>query len=267
MKTLTKLNNYLTRLADGGLCVAFSGGVDSALLLKAACEVSENVLAVTVRSMFHAPRESAEAEQLARSFGARYHLLELDLPDTVLQNPLDRCYLCKRAVFAGIRECAAAHGIATVLDGTNADDLNEYRPGLKALAELGVKSPLAELGFSKPVVREMARALAVPVSEKPSAPCLATRLPYNTRIEPEMLAKIDAMEAYLKSLGFAVIRARVHDSGSLPLVRIEAAEDKLADLILCRTNVVSKAKALGFSQVTLDLQGFRSGSWDKAAAL
>lgn len=264
MDALKKLDGYLAKLAEGGLCVAFSGGVDSAVLLKSACEAakrqgSKDVHAVTIRSDFHSAIESAEAEKLAESYGARFKLLELELPDAVMQNPLNRCYLCKKAIFAAISGYSAEKGLKTVLDGTNADDLNEYRPGLKALTELKIKSPLAEFGFSKKLVREAAREMDIPVSEKPSSPCLATRIPYNTRIEPETLKKIEEFEAYLKSLGFDVVRARVHGG----LVRIEAAEEKLADLLDVRAAVIAEAKSLGFSQVTLDLQGFRSGSWDE----
>lgn len=262
MNNLKKLTDYLAKLADGGICVAFSGGVDSSVLLKAACEVSKKVHAVTVYSDFHSPIEVAEAEKLAKEYGAVFHLLELKLPDEVMQNPTDRCYLCKKAIFAAISEYAAANGLAAVLDGTNSDDLNEYRPGLKALTELKIKSPLSELGFSKESVRGLARALQIPVAEKPSSPCLATRIPYNTQIRPETLKKIDELESYLKSLGFAVARARIHDN----LVRIEVSEDKLADLLRVRKDVAANAKALGFPHVTIDLQGFRSGSFDAVAS-
>lgn len=263
----TQLNDYLTKLAKGGLCVAFSGGVDSAALLKAACTAAQcvgakSVHAVTVSSVFHSPKSLLDAEKLAKEYGAVFKLLKLELPDEVIQNPADRCYICKKAVFTAIKSYADENGLETVLDGTIADDLNEYRPGLKALAELDIKSPLAELRFSKDTVRMLARETGVSVAEKPSSPCLATRIPYNTRIEPETLAKIDAFEAHLKSLGFAVVRARVHGS----LVRLEIAEEKLVDLLAVRADVLAKAKELGFAHVTLDLQGFRSGSWDKLEA-
>lgn len=256
MEAITKLNDYIAKLADGGLCVAFSGGVDSAVLLKAACkfaqcEGTKNVHAVTVHSVFHSPLEAAEAEKLAEQCGASFKLLELELPAEVMLNPPNRCYLCKKEIFTAISGYAAENGLQSILDGTNADDLNEYRPGLKALAELKIKSPLAELGIKKDIVREIAREMDIPVSEKPSSPCLATRIPYNTLIDPEILKKIDALEAYLKALGFAVVRARVHGG----LVRIEAAEEKLAELLAVRNDVAAMAKSLGFAHVTLDLQG------------
>lgn len=258
MEELKQLNDYLAKLAGGGLCVAFSGGVDSAVLLKAACGEAQNVHAVTVHSVFHSPIEAAEAEKLVKRYGASFKLLELELPGEVMQNPTNRCYLCKKAIFTAMSGYAEENGLKNVLDGTNADDLNEYRPGLKALAELKVKSPLAELGISKDTVRKIAREMGIPVSEKPSSPCLATRIPYNTLIEPEILKKIDTLEAYLKSLGFAVVRARVHGD----LVRFEVAEEKLAELLSFRGDIVSKAKSLGFAHIALDLQGFRSGSWE-----
>ncbi len=258
MNNANNLKEYLTKLAAGGLCVAFSGGVDSAVLLKTACEVCDNVHAVTLYSDFHSPLEASEAEHLAKEYGANFKLINMVLPDEVMDNPTNRCYLCKNAIFTEIKKYAAENGLAYVLDGTNADDLNEYRPGLKALSELGVKSPLAELKLPKSEVRKIAAEIGITVASKPSAPCLATRIPYNTRIEPQVLAKIDEFENYIKTKGFAVVRARVHGD----LIRIEVAKEKLEQLFAIRDDVAAKAKILGFLHVTIDLEGFRSGTYD-----
>lgn len=263
MDNISKLNKYLKDLAPGGLCVAFSGGVDSAVLLKAACNACDNVHAVMLSTVFHSPREPEAARHFAEGSGSRFTLLNLNLPSEVMDNPKDRCYLCKKTIFTAIFDYSAQNGLATVLDGTNSDDLNEYRPGLRALTELGVKSPLAELGITKNQVREIAREFGLPVAEKPSSPCLATRIPYNTRIEPQVLEKIDELEAFLKSHGFAVVRARIHGD----IVRIEIPPEKFADMLDIREEIVKAAKNMGFAFFTLDLSGFCSGSFDSAYKL
>lgn len=252
------LNQYLTKLADGGLCIAFSGGVDSAVLLKSACDISKNVHAVTLSTLFHPPREPEAAENFAVGTGACFKLLKLDLPDEVMDNPKNRCYLCKKSIFTAISDYARQHGLKYVLDGTNADDLNEYRPGLLALRELDIKSPLAELGISKTQVREIARELGLPVADKPSSPCLATRIPYDTRIDPDILAKIDELESFLNLRGLAVVRARVHGG----TVRLEVPGEDFPIVLTLREDISAKTKSLGFDFVSLDLEGFRSGSYD-----
>jgi uncharacterized protein len=258
---VAKLEQFLAPLAPGGLCVAFSGGVDSAVILAAACKVAGagKVHAVTMQTPFHSPREPEAAAALAGEMGAIHRTITLDeLDPALLQNPVDRCYRCKGWVFTTIQTYAAEHGLATVLDGTNADDLGEYRPGLRALKELGVISPLAQLGISKAAVREMAAAQGISVAKKPSAPCLATRFPYNTPIRVESLRIIDELENYLKSLGPQTLRVRVYGD----TLRLEVLPEDFPLLLEKRVEIAAKARAAGFLYTTLDLEGFRSGSMD-----
>ena len=257
---LEALQGYLAALAPQGLCVAFSGGVDSAVLLALACQQSSRAVhAITMHTPFHALSEPEAARRLAEEFGAVHTVLHLEELDPVLlNNPIDRCYLCKKWIFAQMQSHAAAQGLSVVLDGTNADDLGEYRPGLQALAELGIKSPLAELGITKAEVRAMAEELGVSVAKKPSAPCLATRFPYNTPIPLPRLGDIDALERFIRALGCEVVRVRVYGD----TLRLEVAVEKMSLLLAKREQVVQKAHAMGFLYVTMDLEGFRSGSMD-----
>lgn len=258
-KQLERLIDTLTKLADGGLCVAFSGGVDSALLLKAACSVTKNVHAVTLYTPFHSPLEPTEAARMAQEWGAVHSVITLEaMPAEVLANPPDRCYLCKRSIFTEIRRYADRHGLAHVLDGTNADDLNEYRPGLRTLVELGVISPLAGLGLSKAEVRTLAAELGLAVAAKPSAPCLATRFPYNEPLHADKLAAVDEIERFVKALGPQVVRARVHGD----TIRLEVLPEEFGTVAAQGEALVREAQARGFARITLDLAGYRSGSFD-----
>ena len=181
----------------------------------------------------------------------------------ILSNPPDRCYYCKKFLFEKLAELANQLGRGIVMDGTNADDLNEFRPGLRALRELSVCSPLAESGITKAQVRQMAAEMGLETASRPSAPCLATRLPYGTKISKGLLQKIEAGEAFLKDLGFPVLRLRVHPAADGGVARIEVPADRLEDLLMCRETIIPYLKELGFAQVTLDLEGFRSGSYDE----
>lgn len=258
MTRLIQLNDYLTELAVGGLCVAFSGGVDSALLLKAACMAAPGrVRAVTLYTPFHSPLEPAEAAAFAGECGAAHSIVRMEnMPDEVMRNPPDRCYLCKRALFTRILAYAREHGLQSVLDGTNADDLSQYRPGLRALEELGVRSPLAELGFSKAEVRAAAKELGLAVAEKPSAPCLATRFPYGRAIDAALLPRLDRVEAAVRNAGPRVVRARVLDDA----IRLEVPPADFAAVLDSREELLAVARREGFSALTLDLMGYRSGS-------
>ena len=256
---LKKLGNYLGQRAGQGLCVAFSGGVDSALLLAASVKTGGKVVAVTLHSPLHSPGEPGQASALAKSLGAQHQVLSItDIPQAIQDNPPQRCYLCKKELFAEIFALAKQEGLGAVLDGTNADDLHVYRPGRRALKELGVLSPLAELGFTKAQVREMAAQLELEVAGKPSAPCLATRFPYGVRLTEQGFAKVEKIEAWIKELGLPVVRARIYGD----TVRVEVLPEGFERLIARREELAQLVRSLGFNYITLDLEGFRSGSMD-----
>ncbi len=255
--------------AKGSIIVAFSGGVDSALLVKLACEAAKEssnaspVYAVTVRTKLHPAGDLETAARLADEMGAIHKILQIDeLSETGIENnPVNRCYLCKKGIFQKIIELAQKLGAGFVLEGTNADDLHEYRPGLKALKELGIISPLAACGLTKAEIRQLAEQLGISVANRPSSPCLATRLPYGTAISYGLLQRIDEGENYLRGLGFYNVRLRVYDAAG-GLVRIEVDVEDLPKVISYRKEIAERIKKLGFTYVTLDLEGFRSGSMD-----
>lgn len=277
-KKLEEKYSALKEMVDsrlpGGIAVAFSGGVDSALLLKLACmEAGEEntVYAVTVRTKLH-PAEDLEAAKLAaRECGAVHRVLQIDeLSESGLENnPPDRCYLCKRGIFRRIKDLAKELGAEYIFEGTNADDLLQYRPGIRAVRELRIDSPLAECGLTKAEVRRLAEHLGISAAKRPSAPCLATRLPYGTKISYELLEKIDEGERYLRGLGFYNVRLRAHELTDLVsgkrewIARIEVDLEDLGKIPENREELVKKIKGLGFARVTMDLEGFRSGSMDE----
>ena len=260
MEDLLKLlQNYLLPLGDGGICVAFSSGADSSVLLKTATGVFDRVLAVTVATPLHHIKESEQAALFAESLGVAHAVLEIDeLPELIMSNPPDRCYHCKINMFGQIIAYAREQGYSHVLDGTNADDLKEYRPGLKAIKELGVLSPLAELGIAKQDARDIGRQLGVQSAQKPSSPCMATRFPYGDPLDLNKISHISRIETYIKALGIPIVRARVHNN----LLRIEVEQEMLEKLFSYRSEITALALREGFDYVTLDLEGFRSGSMD-----
>jgi len=241
--------------------VAYSGGVDSSLVLRVAHEVlGERALGVIGRSDSYAAHELELALDQARRFGARVEVVTTgELADPSFRsNPADRCYHCKSELYRELQEVAAREGVRVVLDGTIADDLADWRPGRRAAAERAVRSPLAELGFSKPDVREAARHYGIESHDKPASPCLASRIPYGTEITRENLRMVESGEELLRSLGFRELRLRHHGD----LARVEVPLGELERLIVpeVRERVVAGLKALGYRFVTLDLEGFRSGS-------
>ncbi len=262
---LNELRRMLEELSTDGVCAAFSGGVDSALLLTVLSELHEKkqfpLLAVVFATAFHTAEETASALKLADGLGVPVERVDRDvLSDPVLRtNPKDRCYHCKHNLFSEMKRIAAAHGIRNLVDGTNADDTKVYRPGRKALEELGVLSPLALCGFSKDEIRAAARELLVPVADKPSMPCLATRFPYGTPLTDDALRKAERGEAYLRELGLNVVRLRVHGD----VARIETDPDGFDLVVEKRFEIAFELRRLGFPYVTLDLEGFRSGSMDE----
>lgn len=244
--------------------LAFSGGVDSALLLKLLCDSAKKnksrVYAVTLHTMLHTAVEMEAAEKMAREAGAFFLPLQADELENagIMENPVNRCYLCKKYLFAQILKKAEELHVTTVVEGTNEDDLHVYRPGLKAVRELGILSPLALAGMTKQEVRRCALEWGICAAAKPSAPCLATRFPYGTRLSYEKLRLVEQGEDWLKSLGLYNVRLRVHGD----VARIEMDEGDMPVFLERRKEVAAFLKKLGYSYVTLDLEGFRSGSMD-----
>lgn len=269
---LQKIIPYFKPYLAEGICIAFSGGADSSLLLKAACLARETamasdpsaqvlpILAVIAQTRLHPHEDTLQARKLALSMGADCLVLEIDefQDPRIMDNPKNRCFLCKKLLFSSIKKSALKQGRLHVFDGSNQSDTAEYRPGLAALKELGIKSPLLELGITKPQVRELSRKLGLVTSDKPAAPCMATRLPYGARLDFDLLDRIHQGEIALRQLGFYNVRLRFHD----PLIRIEVDEKDLEQVIRHREAIIRLVKNLGFSYVTLDLEGFRSGSMD-----
>ena len=263
---LTKLNAILRELSP--LAVAYSGGVDSTFLLRAAVEVlgTKNVLGVIGDSPSIPRRELEQAKSMADAFGAPYAVIypqELQNPHYVA-NPPNRCYHCKSTLFTGVRELAAARGIPHLADGNNADDADDWRPGRKAAAELGVRSPLLEVGLTKAEIRELSRRFGLPTAEKPAMACLASRLPYGTEITAEILERVEQAEQYLHSLGFGQLRVRHHGD----VARIEVAPADIPRLAAepLRAEVSAKLRELGYRHIALDLVGYRTGSMNAVGA-
>lgn len=262
-----KLKKFLRERAKGGIALAFSGGTDSSLLLAVLKELHEEepfpLLALTMHSIFQRPEELDEVQETTRQAGIELKLFGCDplsIPE-VKYNPPDRCYWCKRYIFSELRDYADSRGIATLIDGTNADDRKSYRPGLAALAEMQVLSPLAELGITKAEVRKMAALLNLECAEKPSVPCMATRFEYGTLLTEELIRNVIDGEELIRKIVPAAddIRLRVHAS----IARIEAAKEFIAELAVYHDEIAAGLRKLGFQFVTLDLEGFRSGSMDQ----
>lgn len=260
-----KLLQFMKRIMRQDACIAFSGGVDSSLLLvladKEAQFFGKKLYAITMDTVLHPKADLEVARKVLENTTAEHLVLredELEDP-AILNNPKDRCYLCKKRLYQKMIDFAKVHQISVVMEGTNRDDLKEYRPGLRAIRELGIISPLAECGFTKEEVRKMAEEYGIIVSQRPSTPCLATRLPYNTRIQIDVLRKIEDGENYLRELGFGNVRMRVHGDTA----RLELDKESFPLVLDQREKIIEKIKnELGFRYVVLDLEGFRSGSMD-----
>lgn len=249
------------------LLVAYSGGVDSSLLLKTAYDVlGKNVLAVIAQSETYPEEESRSAVKFIEKLGVRYEIVKTDefSDENFISNPPERCYYCKKELFSKLTDIAKKEGIKYVADGSNVSDLSDYRPGTNASKELGIKSPLREAGFTKEDIRELSRQLKLPTSDKPSLACLASRIPYGTRITKNILNKIDEGEKYLRSLGLKQVRVRHHGD----LARIEVDKEHLADLVECgiADKIDKRFKSLGYTYVTIDLKGYRTGSMNEVMA-
>jgi uncharacterized protein len=247
----------------GACAVAFSGGVDSAVAAKAArLALDEQALAITGESPALAAGELRQASDLARLIGLRHIIVatqELDRPAYAANGP-DRCYHCKTELYVQLKRVAAKHGIQVLINGANADDFRDYRPGMTAAAEHDVRSPLAECGLTKEEVRQLAGHWDLPVADKPATPCLSSRLAYGQEVTPERLRMIDQAEQFLRTLGFRELRVRYHGDD---LARVEVPPGEMDALCepLIRDAVIAELRELGFKFVTLDLAGFRSGSF------
>jgi len=244
------------------VAVAFSGGVDSTFLLKVAVDVlgPQKVLALTATSLIYPEFESEESRQLAQTFGVKQVQIEIDdlqIPEFAENTPR-RCYHCKLALFGRFKELATEHGCQAVLDGSNLDDLDDYRPGQDATKELKIGSPLLEAELSKAEIRQLSKQLELPTWDKQAFACLASRFPYGTRITEERLQQVDRCENWLRENGFTNYRVRYHEQ----LARVEVPPTDISRLLdeQLREQLVTEFKAAGFTYVTLDLQGYRTGS-------
>ncbi len=265
----TDPDEKLDRLASilrgyGSVLVAFSGGVDSSFLLKVAVDtLGDRAAAFTEASPLHQSWELTEARELAAQLGVRHIVLEADELENpeFAANPVNRCYLCKQVIYGGAIRIAGELGLAVIADGSNVDDLKDYRPGRKALEEMNIKSPLLEAGLTKPEIRAASRALGLPTWNRQPLACLASRFPYGTTITVQRLRQVESCETFLRSEGFATFRVRYHDDTA----RIEVESQDMQRLVEAplREKVVAHFKAAGFTYIALDLQGFRSGSMNE----
>ncbi|TET15320.1 MAG: ATP-dependent sacrificial sulfur transferase LarE [Actinobacteria bacterium] len=261
-KKINKLKKILKDM--GSLIIAFSGGVDSSFLLKVAENVlGKNVTAVTAKSLTYPRRELKDAKRIARSLNCRQIIIdsnELKIKE-FRNNPKNRCYFCKKELFLKLISIKDKYKFNFVADGTNYDDLNTFRPGLKALKELGIRSPLAEAGLSKEEIRKYSKMLNLSTWDKPAFSCLSSRFPYGEEITESKLKKIGKAESFLHSLGFRQVRVRYH----YPIARIEIEKEEIPKILQSniREKMIKQLKKIGFEYITLDLEGYRSGSMDK----
>lgn len=258
------LKGIIESYTSEALAVAFSGGVDSSLLLKMACDgakmTGQKVYGIFLHTMLHPSKDVENAAKVAKETGAEFIVQKLDelTAAGIEDNPVDRCYLCKKYLFGELQKKAEELGIRKILEGTNEDDLHVYRPGIQAVHELGIVSPLAEAGLTKKEVRTLAKEYGISVSGRASSPCLATRFPYGTRLSYEDMKRVEKGEEYLKKLGLFNVRLRVHRETA----RIEVDSDALLTVLHFRKEITACLKKLGYTYITLDLEGFRSGSMD-----
>lgn len=239
--------------------VAFSGGVDSSFLLHRSHRLKKaEIMAVTIRTPYIPSREIIEAAEFSHDRGITHKILDLSLPDSIRHNPIERCYLCKKYLFSELVNFARQNNFKHVVDGSNADDPGDYRPGMKALDEMGIRSPLLEAGLNKKEIRELSKNDGLKIWAKPAMSCLLTRVPYDTELREDMLRMIEKAESMLCAKGYPGVRVRVHGD----LARIECLPGYMEKIIHNpdRDYIVTYLKKIGFRYVSLDIEGYRTGS-------
>jgi uncharacterized protein len=264
MDTLQEYEHLKTMLRGlRSVVVCCSGGVDSTLLLKAALDAlgKGRVLALIAKSETYPEREIDQAVAFAESVEAPYEVVETDEmgDDCFLRNTTERCYYCKRHLFDRAWEIARARGFDHVVEGSNVDDQGDFRPGRRAGKELAVRSPLLETGFTKGKIRQISQILGLPTHDKPSLACLASRIPYGTRVEAAVLQKIERSEEFLRALGIGQVRVRYHGQ----VARIEVPEEDFEKVMAFKDEIADAVRKAGFLYVTLDLKGYRTGSMNE----
>ena len=252
-----KLNSILKEL--NSFAVAFSGGVDSSFLLHRAFTVRKSgIIAITIRTPYIPSIEINEAIEFTRTYGIMHKILDITFPDMITTNPIERCYLCKKTLFTELLTFARKNDYESVIDGTNADDKVDLRPGMKALKEMGIRSPLLESELTKKDIRKLSRSEGLDIWDKPAMACLLTRIPYNTEVKEGMLRMIEQAENMLFEKGYPGIRVRMHGD----VARIECLPGFMEKIIHNpdREHIISNLKKIGFRYVSLDLEGYRTGS-------
>lgn len=258
--SISKLDQLKTNLKKmGSVAIGFSGGVDSTFLLSVAHEVlGENVIAVTGVSSTFSQKENEEAECFTSNIGIKHVFVdseEIEIDD-FSKNSKNRCYFCKKELFSKIKQAAEDNNISFVLDGSNADDVTDYRPGFKAIKELNVISPLRDAGLTKEEIRNFSKDMGLPTWDKPAFACLASRFPYGTEITKSKLEKVEKAEDFVRNLGVKQFRVRFHDD----VARIEVLKDDFQTVLRNSDEIAQRFKELGFKYVTLDIEGYRTGS-------
>ncbi len=252
-----KLNSILKELSS--FAVAFSGGVDSSFLLHRAHSLKKSgLIAVTIRTPYIPSHEIDEAIEFTKTFGIKHRILDIAFPEIIRQNPIERCYLCKKTLFTELLNFARENEYKYVIDGTNADDLSDFRPGMKALKEMGIRSPLLESGLTKKDIRELSRSEGLDIWDKPAMACLLTRIPYDTAVDEGTLRMIEQAENMLLEKGYPGTRVRTHGD----VARIECIPGFMEKMIRNpdKEHIITNLKKIGFRYISLDLEGYRTGS-------